>query len=154
MKRTLLLSLFVAVVVTGSLARAQRIITTVAGVTRVVRGDNGPAINASLRSPQGVAVDAAGNLFIADTNNDRIRQVSPDGVIRTVAGNGDFVFSGDGGLATSASLGGTSGVAVDPAGNLFIADAESDRIRQVSPGGIIRTVAGNRVGGFAGDGAR
>ena len=115
-------------------------------------GDGGPATNASLSSPKGVAVDAAGNLFIADRFNHRIRQVSPDGVIRTVAGNGDFDFSGDGGPATNASLGGTSGVAVDGAGNLFIADAENDRIRQVSPDGIILTVAGNGLGGFSGDG--
>ena len=89
-------------------------------------------------------MDAAGNLFIADAENHRIRQVSPDGVIRTVAGNGLGGFSGDGGPATNASLEFPQGVAVDAAGNLFIADAENHRIRQVSPDGVIRTVAGNR----------
>ena len=139
----------VAAVVTGSLARAQRIITTVAGSTRVVRGDGGPATNGSLAFPQGVAVDAAGNLFIADPVNNRIRQVSPDGVIRTVAGNGIRGFSGDGGPATNASLLFPQGVAVDTAGNLFIADTNNHRIRKVSPNGVIRTVAGS---GFSGDG--
>ncbi|MCZ6750920.1 MAG: hypothetical protein O7E51_03730 [Acidobacteria bacterium] len=115
-------------------------------------GDGGPATSASLNSPSGVAVDAAGNLYIADSDNDRVRKVSPDGIITTVAGNGNSAFSGDGGPATSASLSSPAGVAVDAAGNLYIADFANDRARKVSLDGIISTVAGNGLFKFAGDG--
>ncbi len=154
MKRTLLLSLLFAAVVVGSLARAQRIITTFAGSAGGVgTGDGGPATEASLGFPDGLAVDAAGNLFIADTFNHRIRRVSPDDIISTVAGNGIRGFSGDGGPATNASLANPDGLAVDAAGNLFIADTFNHRIRRVSPDGIISTVAGSEFGGFfSGDG--
>ncbi len=111
-------------------------------------GDGGPATSAQLFNPTGVAVDAAGNLFIADFNNNRIRKVTPAGVISTVAGNGSQGFSGDGGPATSAQLSGPESVAVDAAGNLFIADRYNDRIRKVTPDGIISTVAGIWNTGF------
>jgi sugar lactone lactonase YvrE len=111
-------------------------------------GDGGPAAIASLDEPLGVAVDSAGNLYIADGNN-RIRKVS-NGTITTVAGDGVMAFSGDGVPATSASLQ-PSGVAVDSAGNLYIADAVNQRIRKVS-NGTIATVAGNGNKGFSGDG--
>jgi len=128
-------------------------ITTVAGNgVQGFSGDGGPATGASLSGAYGVAVDAAGNLYIADSNNKRIRKVSPSGIISTVAGNGAWVFSGDGGPATSASLYRPSGVAVDAAGNLYIADGGNYRIRKVSPVGIITTVAGNGSEGFSGDG--
>ena len=104
-------------------------------------GDGGPATSASLNQPSGVAVDAAGNLYIADFNNNRIRKVSPAGTITTFAGNGVAAFSGDGGLATSASLSGPVGVAVDSVGNLYIVDKGNHRVREVS-GGTITTVAG------------
>jgi sugar lactone lactonase YvrE len=118
-------------------------ITTIAGNgTRGFSGDAGPAASAQLRFPNGVAVDDRGNLFIADYGNSRIRKVFPSGVITTVAGNGAWGFSGDGEPATSAELGGPTGVAVDGTGNLFIADSNNWRIRKVSPGGIITTVAG------------
>ncbi len=107
------------------------IITTVAGGGHYGLGDGGAATNASLVQPSGVAVDASGNLFIADTWNNRIREVDPDGIITTVAGNGSLNYSGDGGQATSASLAGPSGVAVDASGNLFIADTGNFRIREV-----------------------
>ena len=114
-------------------------------------GDGGPATEASLNSPFGAVADSAGNLFIADYLNHRIRKVS-GGTITTVAGNGKQGFSGDGGLATSASLDLPSGVALDSAGNLYIADLGNCRIRKVS-GGMITTVAGNGEGGFrVGDG--
>ena len=129
------------------------VIDTVAGTGLPLSfGDGGLAINASIAPSQGVAVDGSGNLFIAETSGNRVRQVSPDGTIRTVAGNGFEGFSGDGGPAFNASLGFPEGVAVDDAGNLFIADTENLRIRQVSPDGIIETVAGSGLVVFAGDG--
>jgi uncharacterized protein (TIGR03437 family) len=126
------------------------VITTVAGNgTRGFSGDNGPATSAQLYGPCGVAVDAAGNLYIADTYNQRIRKVS-NGVITTVAGNGTYGFSGDNGPATSAQLKNPWGIALDSAGNLYIADTSSQRIRKVS-NGVIATVAGNGTPGFSGD---
>jgi sugar lactone lactonase YvrE len=99
--------------------------------------------------PLGVAVDSAGNLYIADRANNRIRKVS-NGVIATVAGNGTLGFSGDNGPATSAQLNFPTGVAVDSAGSLYIADSINNRIRKVS-NGLITTVAGNGTSGFSGD---
>jgi uncharacterized protein (TIGR03437 family) len=113
-------------------------------------GDGGLATNAAIKSPVGVAVDSAGNLYITDKDSHRIRKVS-NGIITTVAGNGSPGFSGDGGPATNASLNQPYGIAVDSAGSLYIADVNNSRIRKVS-GGIITTVAGNGVAGFAGDG--
>src|SRR5262249_39929695 len=108
------------------------------------------ATSARLSNPAAIAVDRAGNLFIADTGNRRIRRVTPDGIINTFAGNGTQNFSGDGEPATSAGLGDISSIAVDGPGNLFIAG--SGRIRKVSLDGIITTVAGNGTQGFSGDG--
>ncbi|MFZ5531826.1 MAG: Ig-like domain-containing protein, partial [Pseudomonadota bacterium] len=125
---------------------------TVAGPGRSgFPGDGGPATAAGLYYPSGVAVDAQGNLYIADQFHHRIRQVTPDGLISTVAGNGSRGFSGDGGPATAARLGYPSGVAVDAQGNLYIADRDNNRIRQVTPDGLISTVAGG-IQGFSGDG--
>jgi uncharacterized protein (TIGR03437 family) len=129
------------------------IITTVAGNgTFGFSGDGGPATSAELNDPTGLAVDAAGNLYIADSNNNRIREVSPSGIITTVAGNGTAGYSGDGGPATSAQLNVSMGLAADAAGNLYIADYTDNRVRKVSPGGTITTVSGNGVAGFSGDG--
>jgi uncharacterized protein (TIGR03437 family) len=136
------------------------IITTVAGngvpcgtyTGCLALGDGGPATNAQLGYPVSVAVEGAGNLFIADSFARRLREVSTGGIITTVAGNGTQSFSGDGGPATSAQLNGPTGVAVDRVGNLFIADNSNFRIREVSPGGIITTVAGNGTQSFSGDG--
>ena len=127
-------------------------ITTVAGGTTFT-GDGSKADAATLSFPQRVAVDGAGNLFIADALNDRIRKV--DGVtkiITTVAGTGVPRFSGDGGPATAAGLTIPYGVAVDGAGNLFIADSNNNRIRKVDGAGIITTVAGTGEERFSGDG--
>lgn len=112
------------------------IITTVAGGGQAL-GDGGPAAEAKLDLPQGLAVDAAGNLYIADTEQNRIRKVRPDGVISTVAGTGTSGFSGDGGPATSARLQRPAGVAVDAAGRIYIADTDNDRIRVVAADGTI-----------------
>jgi sugar lactone lactonase YvrE len=126
------------------------VITTVAGTgTRGFGGDNGLATGAQLANPQGVAVDSAGNLYIADFGNASIRKVS-NGIITTVAGNGTPGFSGDNGPATSAQLYLPYGVAVDSAGNLYIGDSGNNRVRKVS-NGAISTVAGNGTFGFSGD---
>ena len=114
-------------------------------------GDGGSAVHASLDDPTAVAVDASGNLFIADTNNNRIRMVT-GGIITTVAGTGQSGFGGDGGSATSARLDHPSGVAVDASGDLFIADTGNNRIRMIRRDGTIETVAGTGAAGFVGDG--
>jgi len=129
------------------------IISTVAGNgTSGFSGDGGLATSAKLNSPLGVAVDSAGNLYIADFGNQRIRKVNTGGIITTVAGNGTSGFSGDGGLATSAKLNSPQGVAVDSAGNIYIADSGNQRIREVSTSGVISTIAGDAISGFSGDG--
>ena len=136
------------------------IITTVAGNgTQGFSGDGGPATSASLAFPVAVAVDAVGNLYIADLYNNRIRKISTSGIITTVAGNGTKnaqsglgSYSGDNGPATSAGLNYPYGVAVDGSGNLYIADLYNNRIRKVSAGGTITSIAGNGQTGFSGDG--
>jgi sugar lactone lactonase YvrE len=116
-------------------------------------GDGGSPANAQLSAPDGVATDKAGNVYISDLLNNRVRMVSPAGVISTIAGNGLSGFSGDGGAATSAQLSQPAGLAVDAAGNLYIADSNNGAIRKVTPGGIISTVAGTGgTFGFSGDG--
>jgi sugar lactone lactonase YvrE len=127
------------------------IISTVAGNgSQGYSGDNVPAINATLSSPNGLAVDTAGNLYISDSGNNRIRKVALNGIISTVAGTGAGGYSGDGGPATSAKIFSPYGVAIDAAGNLLIADNLNSRVRAVSPSGVITTVAGNGFG-TAGD---
>ena len=135
------------------------IISTVAGSATDIDdggfgGDGGPATSATLHSPQGVAVDGAGNLYIADTDNSRIRKVDAStGIISTIAGTEFIGFGGDGGPATSATLRSPQGVAVDGAGNLYIADTDNSRIRKVDAStGIISTIAGTEFIGFGGDG--
>ena len=115
-------------------------------------GDGGPAQYACLNGAEDVAIDGAGNLYIADRHNHRVRKVDPAGVITTVAGNGSADFCGDGGLATEACLDEPQHVAVDPAGNLLIGDLGNNRIRKVNSNGTITTVAGNGTFGLCGDG--
>ena len=100
-------------------------------------GDGGPATNAEFFLPYGVAVDAAGNLFIADFYNNRVRKVGINGIITTVVGNGLNYYIGDGGPATNAELNGPAGLAFDGSGNLFIADVGNNVIRKVGTNGII-----------------
>jgi trimeric autotransporter adhesin len=128
------------------------IITTVAGNgSQGYSGDTGPATGAMLNGPQGVAVDASGNLYITDTLNGVIREVTASGTISTIAGNGIDGYAGDGGPATSAEFGSPTGIVVDSAGSLYIADSGA-RIRKVFTSGIITTIAGSGVRGYSGDG--
>ena len=99
-----------------------------------------------------MAVDAAGNLYVADANNRRVRRIDPAGIITTVAGNGQMGAEGDGGRATAARLGLPTGVAVDGAGNLYVADLQYDQVRRIDPAGLISTIAGTGATGFSGDG--
>ncbi|HEY9855865.1 MAG TPA: IPT/TIG domain-containing protein [Stenomitos sp.] len=114
-------------------------------------GDNGPATSAKLYSPQGMVVDAAGNVYIADANQYRVRKVDPSGIITTVAGTGTAGSGGDGGQATMAQLSSPWGLAMDAAGNLYISESVGHRIRRVDPSGIISTVAGTGTAGYSGD---
>jgi uncharacterized protein (TIGR03437 family) len=109
-------------------------------------GDNKAATTAQLKAPSGLAFDSAGNLYIADQGNHRVRKITPDGIIHTVAGNGTAGFSGDGASATAASVNRPMSVAADSKGNLYIGDTLNNRIRKVDAAGIITT--------FAGDGAQ
>jgi len=128
-------------------------ITTVAGTGQEgFSGDGGTATSAQLSSPRDVAVDAQGNVYIADTGNCRIRKVTPAGVISTVAGNGTAGFAGDGGPSASAQLSYPAGLAADSAGNLYIADSWNYRVRKITADGNIQTVAGNGSYGPYGDG--
>jgi sugar lactone lactonase YvrE len=127
------------------------IITTVAGTGDFgYGGDGGTATNAKLAYPSGLAVDGTGNLYVADTNNFRVRKISTNGIITTIAGTGVQGYSGDGGPATNAQLSVPSDVKIDGAGNLLIADGAA--VRMVSPAGIIMTIAGTGVPGYSGDG--
>lgn len=130
------------------------LITTVAGTgASGFSGDGGPAIAAQLSTPSGIAVDPAGNLFIADSDNHRVRRVAAaTGFITTIAGTGTAAFSGDTGAATAADLSTPRGLAVDGAGNVFIADTGNNRVRRVAADGSIDTVAGNGTAAFSGDG--
>ncbi|MEZ0609587.1 hypothetical protein ACAW74_13810 [Fibrella sp. WM1] len=128
-------------------------ITRVAGTGGLgSSGDGGPALNATFNYPQGVAIDSFGNIYVADFNNSRVRKIDLNGIITTIAGTGVEGSGGDGGLATSAQLNKPVGLAFDPAGNLHISDANSLKVRKISQGGTISTVAGTGANGFSGDG--
>ena len=141
------------------------IISTAAGIGPALglpgsfTGDGGPALSAQLNRPSNIAFDNEGNLYIADTNNNRIRKVDQNGLITTFAGNGTAGFSGDGGPALAAQLSLNNsdafvyiGMAIDNDGNLYIADNKNSRIRKIDRQGIITTIAGNGVQGVSGDG--
>ena len=131
------------------------IISTIAGNgTAGYSGDGGPALDASMNTPWGVAYDSAGNLFISDRNNNVVRKVDIAGIITTFAGNGTQGYCGDNGRATSACLNTPRALIADRVGNLFIADSFNHRVRRVNSAGIITTVAGNGNFGFSGDGGQ
>jgi hypothetical protein len=126
-------------------------ITVVAGIGGLqgFSGDGGPATRAQLAGPNGLAVDSTGNVYVADTENNRIRRITPGGTITTFAGTGTRGFSGDGGPATAAELADPFDVATDPLGDVYVADAGNKRLRKVGPDGTITTVASVDVLGIA-----
>lgn len=129
-------------------------INTVAGTgVQGFSGDNGPALNAKLSTVAGVAIDAAGAIYVVDAGNQRVRKIATSGIITTIAGTGVAGFSGDGGLAVNAQLHDPTAIAVDTSGNLYIADTGNNRIRKVASNGTITTIAGNGAAGYSGDGA-
>jgi len=119
------------------LAASSYQIDTIAGTDAV--GDNGPAGSASLLGAEGVCADTKGNIYVADTAGNRVRKIDPSGTITSIAGTGAAGFSGDGGPAALAQLQQPYGISVDPAGNLYIADLGNNRIRKVTPDGLIAT---------------
>ncbi len=129
------------------------VITNIAGGAGGFAGDNGPASNARLLGVAGLATDSAGNVYIADTSNNRIRRIAAvSQTITTIAGGATPGFSGDGGPAASALLAGPRDVAVDRANNIYIADTGNSRIRRIDTNGVITTVAGNGSSTYSGDG--
>jgi uncharacterized protein (TIGR03437 family) len=131
---------------------AQNTITTVAGTEYVFSGDGKPALSAPLGDVASVTLDTSGNPVFSDPGNAVVIRVNPNGLVTVLAGNGIQGFSGDGGPATSAALNSPQGVAFDAAGNLYIADTGNDRIRMVTPSGVISTIAGNSLSVSSGDG--
>ncbi len=130
-----------------------QIITTIAGgqMLKGYSGDGGPAIEAELAYPQGMAVDGKGDLYIADFSNNVVRKIDPSGIITTFAGTGIAGYSGDGGPAAHAKLNNPYYVAVDSLGNIYISDSRNSRIRKVNSEGVISTCAGNGIQGYWGD---
>lgn len=147
------LSLILLTLTWSSLANAEYLITTIAGDgTSGYSGDGKLATTAQLNKPWGLALDSNNNLYVADSQNHRIRKIDTQGIITTVAGNGNAGYSGDGGPATAAKLNQPAGVALDHLGNLYIADTHNQVLRKVSPKGVITTIAGNNTPGYSGDG--
>jgi sugar lactone lactonase YvrE len=130
------------------------LISTFAGIGLAGRrhGDGHPANEARIRNPRGIVVDAAGNVYFSDSGNQCVRVVNTSGIIHTFAGNGIAGYKGDGGPATSAELNQPAGLAIDSAGNIYIADTFNNAIRMVDTSNVIHTVAGDGVEGYKGDG--
>lgn len=142
-----------ATAATSAFGSGARTITTIAGSPSGLfgfGGDGGPAADALLKKPTGLAVDPQGDIFVVDSGNSRVRKIDPSGTITTIAGSGVSGYLGDGDQATLARVSPT-GVAVDEKGDLYISDCENDVVRKVDPGGEITTVAGTGIMGFLGD---
>jgi len=133
--------------------RADGVVETAAGTGEPgFSGDGGPAVQARLHEPWGIACGPDGRVYVADSENHRVRVIEPSGVIRTLAGTGEEGFSGDGGLATAAALSSPQSIAVAPDGSLLIGDEHNHRVRRLRPDGTIETAAGTGEPGFSGDG--
>jgi trimeric autotransporter adhesin len=130
----------------------QGTISTIIGSGRQSDSKDGPARSVHLNFPHGVAVDANGILYVADTFNNRIRRLDPDGIVRSIAGTGKFEFIGDDGPATKAGLGDPDSLAIDGGGNIFVADRGNWVIRKITKDGIIHTIGGDRRTGSYGSG--
>ena len=137
----------------GSCLCTAQIITTIAGTgTPSYTGDGGLADTSTLNAPGGVRYDAAGNLYVADAGNARIRKITTAGIISTIAGTGTGAYSGDGGLAIAANIWNPTDIVFDAAGNLYFSDLDNNRIRMVNTSGIINTICGIGTGTYSGDG--
>src|SRR5436305_1977758 len=129
------------------------VVTTIAGTgVAGYSGDGGPALKAQLNGPMGVAADQFGDVFVADTRNNRVRKITADGTIFTIMGNGNAGFLGDGGVGTKAAVHAPQGVAVDGFGNVYVADTANHRIRMATLTRAVSTIAGTGRAGFSGDG--
>ncbi len=148
-----MLTAFFAACVSFTL-NAQTIYTVAGNGTAAYGGDGGPATLSQVNDPHGVATDAAGNVYISDYENHRIRKISTTGVITTIAGTGFGAYdpTQDGGPATAAWIKWPTGIAVDPSGNVYFSDMGNNRIRKISTSGIITTIAGTLASGYGGDG--
>ena len=124
------------------------------GATAYGTGEGRTSLSVGLNTPWGLAVDSQDRIYVADAGNNAVRRIDPDGTVTTVAGTGTAGFSGDGGQATAARLSAPVRLAFDTAGNLYIADSGNNRIRKVTPSGVISTVAGNGTAGNTGDGGQ
>ncbi len=146
------IGVFIGVLFAASALSQQYTINTIAGTagTSGFAGDSGSALGSQLNFPTGIAVDKSGNIYIADGLNNRVRKVS-GGVITTIAGNGTAGYTGDKGPAASAELNDPTAVALDPSGNLYIADSANNVVRMVTPSGTITTFAGDNTVGYSGD---
>ncbi|MBT5831050.1 MAG: hypothetical protein HOH77_12755, partial [Candidatus Latescibacteria bacterium] len=138
----------------GGSAFGQQIRSIAGDGTFGFAGDGGQAPLGNLADPVGIYVDSLGTVYVADTNNRRIRKIDTSGVITTVAGNGNFGFAGDGGQAIDASLADPTDVFLDGQGNILVADTNNQRIRKIDPSGVITTLVGDGNSGFSGDGGQ
>lgn len=150
--RALAFAVTAAALLPAAVVHAQTISTVAGNGTQGFSGDDGAATAAQLNQPIAAAIDATGNSYIVDYSNRRVRKITPAGVISTVAGNGTFGFNADGNAATAGGLVDVYRVAVDTAGNMYLPEYQSHRIRKITPAGIISTVVGTGVPGFSGDG--
>ena len=129
------------------------IISTIGGTgIAFFSGDGGPAVSAGIQYPMGLVVDGPGNVYICDEGDCRIRKINTAGIISTIAGNGSAGFTGDGGPATLAKLYYPQGITLDNSGNVYVADLNNNRIREINTSGVINTITGTGVAGYSGDG--